>query len=239
MRRWAINSFLLIGQSNMAGRGDFGVVPEIANPDILMLRDGGWTTMKEPINPDRPFSGVGLAASFADDYVKAFGGQVGLIPCAEGATSLDDWKVGGKWYARAVQQGRKARESSKLVGVLWHQGENDSVTSEAAAAYEAKFTVIMDALMKDLGLEGVPLVLGELGDFVGGYEDGKCKFFPRVNAALRHIATARPNCAIASARGLTPRVDGIHFDAPSFRELGHRYFAAYNSLRKNQCKGES
>lgn len=35
-----MKSFLLIGQSNMAGRGDFGEVPEIINNKCFMLRNG-------------------------------------------------------------------------------------------------------------------------------------------------------------------------------------------------------
>ncbi len=59
----------------MAGRGDFGEVPEIINEKCFMLRNGRWVTMSEPINPDRPIfdcfhSGIGLAASFADEYAK-------------------------------------------------------------------------------------------------------------------------------------------------------------------------
>ena len=48
-----ITSFLMIGQSNMAGRGDFGEVPEIKNKSCFMLRMGRWQVMAEPINCDR------------------------------------------------------------------------------------------------------------------------------------------------------------------------------------------
>ena len=48
-----IKSFLLIGQSNMAGRGEFNEVPKIDNPNCYMLRMGRWQKMSEPINPDR------------------------------------------------------------------------------------------------------------------------------------------------------------------------------------------
>ena len=72
-----MKSFLMIGQSNMAGRGEFGEVPEIQNRLCKMLRNGRWQLMSEPINPDRRVfgefhSGVGLAASFADEYAKHF-----------------------------------------------------------------------------------------------------------------------------------------------------------------------
>jgi len=37
-----IVSFLMIGQSNMAGRGNIEDVPPIRNPKCLMLRMGRW-----------------------------------------------------------------------------------------------------------------------------------------------------------------------------------------------------
>ena len=79
-----MKAFLLIGQSNMAGRGDFGQVPEIVNGKCFMLRNGRWQPMFRPINPDRSFSGVNLAESFAEAYAKKHGVDVGLIACAEG-----------------------------------------------------------------------------------------------------------------------------------------------------------
>ena len=100
-----------------------------------------------------------------------------------------------------------------------------------ADAYEDKFTCIMDSLTQKLGLTGVPLVLGEIGEFAGQYQNGRCRFFPLVNAALHRLAQSRPHCAIASAVGLTPREDLIHFDSPSCRTFGRRYFAAYQCLR--------
>ena len=64
-----IRSFLMIGQSNMAGRGEFRDVEPIENPRCHMLRMGRWQQMYEPINPDRDIfkikyhSGISLAAS--------------------------------------------------------------------------------------------------------------------------------------------------------------------------------
>ena len=50
-----MKSFLMLGQSNMAGRGNFGEVEEINNPLCKMLRNGRWQYMSEPVNPDRGF----------------------------------------------------------------------------------------------------------------------------------------------------------------------------------------
>ena len=82
-----IRSFLLVGQSNMAGRGDLTPENAITAPDCFMLRMGRWQPMSEPINVDRavaegavPRSGANLAASFAAQLQKETGAKIGLIP---------------------------------------------------------------------------------------------------------------------------------------------------------------
>lgn len=55
-----MKSILMIGQSNMAGRGFINEVPMICNERILMLRNAGWQMMAEPINYDRPNAESGL-----------------------------------------------------------------------------------------------------------------------------------------------------------------------------------
>ena len=87
-----IHSFLLAGQSNMAGRGDLTPDTALTAPGCLMLRMGRWQPMSEPVNVDRavlegacPRSGASLAASFAARYAAESVCQAGLIPCADGA----------------------------------------------------------------------------------------------------------------------------------------------------------
>ena len=84
-----IHSFLMIGQSNMAGRGDMREVEPIRNPRLKVLRNGRWQPFFTPVNPDRPFSGVTMAESFADAYQRDHDVDVGLIPFADGGTRLD------------------------------------------------------------------------------------------------------------------------------------------------------
>jgi Carbohydrate esterase, sialic acid-specific acetylesterase len=97
-----IKSFLMLGQSNMAGRGFLHEVEPIYNEKIKMLRNGQWQMMTEPINYDRPVAGVSLAASFAEAWSKAHPDEeIGLIPCAEGGSSLDDWHPEGTLFQHA------------------------------------------------------------------------------------------------------------------------------------------
>ena len=231
-----IRSFLLIGQSNMAGRGDIGSVPAIENPNCHMFRMGRWQKMREPINPDRGIfegstrSGVGLGASFADEVAVRLGCQVGLIPCADGGTTIDQWEEGGVLFDHAVLMTRLAMRTSTLSGILWHQGESDcNVTDEICAAHKEKFRTMITALRRELGAEELPLLIGELSRyFAPGYRMENRHL--TLNRQYHELVTEIPHSAVISSEGLTLKEDGLHFDTSSLRTFGKRYAEAYFSL---------
>ena len=100
-----LHSFLLIGQSNAAGRGFMHEAGQLDNLGgrIKTLRNGLWFNMFRPINPDRPFSGVSFAETFAKEYALANPGvQVGIIPCADGGTSIWQWQPGELLFDNAL-----------------------------------------------------------------------------------------------------------------------------------------
>jgi hypothetical protein len=49
-----------------------------------------------------------------------------------------------------------------------------------------------------------------------------------VNQALQAFACTIPHCYFVTASGLTANPDGLHFDAPSQRLFGIRYFDAFH-----------
>ena len=225
-----IHSFLLIGQSNMAGRGLLAEATPIDRELVKIMRNGRWQKMFRPVNPDRSFSGVCLAESFAEAYAKKYGVEVGLIPCADGGTSLDQWQVGGLLYENAVMQARLAQRTSTIVGVLWHQGESDCAPV-LAATYKERFEVIMRALRADLDLEDTPFLLGELGEFLANCPlDEKLRNYPAVNEQLRLIAQKNAHTGCVSAAGLGANADNLHFNAQSLYEFGLRYFSVFERL---------
>lgn len=200
-----------------------------------MLRMGRWQKMSEPVNPDRDMfnpswhSGVSLAASFADDFAKASEKPVGLIPCADGGTTMNQWAVGGVLYDHALMMTKLAMRTSSLRGILWHQGEGDCGSDELVSAYKDKFITMITQLRRDLGDENIPVIIGELGTNLA--ERHKLEDRPvKLNAIFHEIAKELPMCAVASSDGFTLNSDGIHFDSKSLRTFGHRYFEAYLSL---------
>ncbi len=223
-----MKSILMIGQSNMAGRGFINEVPMICNERILMLRNAGWQMMAEPINYDRPNAGIGLAGSFAAMWcMEHEGEQIGLIPCAEGGSSLDDWAVDKNLFKNAVIQAGFAMQDSELIGILWHQGESDSYGGGYQTYYK-KLQVIIESLRKELNAFEVPLIIGGLGDFLGKNGCGlNCTEYELVNEQLLKFAREQENSCFVTAEGLTPNPDGIHMDAVSQRRFGVRYYEAF------------
>lgn len=232
-----LHSFLMIGQSNMAGRGDIADVEPIDNFRCYMLRNGRFIRMREPINTDRPVfgkgftSGISLAASFADEFASVYKERVGLIPCADGGTGIDSWQRGEILYDHAVMLTRLAMRSSTFSGFLWHQGESDSMTDGTVGAYKAKLIKLIADLRSDIGAGDIPFIMGELSRNISRdwLEPAR---IDRMNEIFFEIAEEVPSCAVASSEGLSVKPDGIHFTAPALRVLGRRYFNEYKRLKE-------
>jgi len=128
--------YLLIGQSNMAGRGliDSNTNQE-ENASVLMLtKNGAWVPAKHPLHFDKPqMVGIGPGLAFGLAMLENSKSIIGLIPCAVGGTSINKWIPGA--YDSATKTHpfddakirlEKALESGNLKGIIWHQGESDS-----------------------------------------------------------------------------------------------------------------
>ena len=226
-----IHSFLLIGQSNMAGRGFLDEAMDIDSKHIKILRNGRWQGMFRPINPDRAFSGVCLAESFADKYAKKFNVDVGLICCADGGTSLEQWKEGSLLFDNAVYNARLAQRTSTIAGILWHQGEADCAP-QLTATYKERFEKMINALRRELNLYDVPVLLGGLGDFLPLRESSPNYIhYKKLNSVLKQIAIDNPMTGFVSAEELSANPDNLHFNAKSLYEFGLRYFEEFDKKR--------
>lgn len=217
--------FLLIGQSNMAGRGKVTPADEQTNPRIFMLDKAcAWVPAKDPVHFDKPkVAGVGLCSEFARCVAaKDPAAKIGLVPCAFGGTTLDQWKPGSALYTNAVARMRIALKSGQLKAILWHQGEGDSGASKVAT-YPARFAAMIAQLRQDLGAADVPVLVGELG---ASYNASYAPF----NAMLPQVIQAVPRSALVSSAGLGSNPDKVHFSAEALRDFGKRYFEAYEGI---------
>lgn len=212
--------FLLIGQSNMAGRAKLTPEDVTTNPRIFMLtKELTWALAKEPMHFDNARAGVGPGSEFARVVLKANPkAKIGLIPCAVGGSSLASWKPGGAHYAAAVARTKTAMRNGKLACILWHQGEADC-TPEQIAAYPAQFAAMIAQLRKDLEAPDVPVIIGEIGHF----SDEATAF----NRSIPKIAAGVPRCDFVMADDLNHKGDNVHFDTASMHTYGERYAESY------------
>jgi hypothetical protein len=227
--------FLLVGQSNMAGRGVVEEQDKKPHPRVLMLsKDGKWVPAIDPMHFDKPAAGVGLGKTFGQIIAEANPGvTIGLIPCAVGGSHIDAWKPGVFYpptnshpWDDMAKRAALALPAGTLKGILWHQGEGDSLP-ELAQAYEARLHDLIARLRKELNAPDVPFIAGQMGKFEG------VPWPPEkviVDQAHQDLPKKVPHTAFVSAEGLKHKGDKVHFDSPSFRELGKRYADAYLKL---------
>lgn len=227
-----MKSFLLIGQSNMAGRGFIHEVPPIYNERIEVLCNGRWQMMTEPMNYDRPVAGVSLAASFAESWCGVYGEEkIGLIPCAEGGSSIDEWGVEDILFCHAVAEAKFAMANSELAGILWHQGESDSDSRKYKMYYEKLYRIV-EGLRSELNAPDIPIIIGGLGDYLGKSAFGAgCVEYELINQELKRFAKENENCYFVTGEGLKANPDGIHINAISQRKFGIRFFEAFHAKK--------
>ncbi len=228
--------YLLVGQSNMAGRGVVEAQDTTPHLRVMMLsKDGKWVLAIDPMHFDKPAAGVGLGKTFGQIIADATPGvTIGLIPCAVGGSPIDTWKPGVFYPATKshpwddmAKRAAIALKSGTLKGILWHQGESDSQPT-LAPAYEAKLHDLIVRLRQELNAPDVPFIAGQMGKFAD------MPWSPErviVDQAHQNLAKKVPHAAFVSSEGLKHKGDKIHFDSASFRELGKRYAEAYLALR--------
>ncbi len=223
--------YLLMGQSNMAGRGEVEPEDRQAHLRVFALdKAGAWVSAVDPIHFDKPsIAGVGPGVTFGKVMAEHMPSvRIGLIPCAAGGSPVTVWKPGGYWeqtkstpYDDALERTKVAMEHGVLKGMLWHQGESDSNPKDAAL-YEGRLIALIDRLRVDLNAPELPFISGTLGDFfVKSHAEGK-----QVNAALRNIPQQVRQTACVDSAGLDHLGDHLHFSSSAARELGRRYARA-------------
>jgi len=226
----ALHVYLLIGQSNMAGRAPFTKQESGAIPRCYLLNDKDeWEPANNPLNRYSTIrKGLGMQKmnpgyAFAQTMLaknKAI--SIGLVVNAKGGTNIRNWARGSRFYKEALKRTRTARKTGTLKGVLWHQGESDSKD----ARYLDKLKALIADLRKDLDEPDLPFVAGQINN-VG-----------LINDQIARLPEVVPFTGFACSDGLKA-MDRWHFDARSMKLLGRRYAEAMlkiHAARKTERK---
>lgn len=226
--------YILMGQSNMAGRGKLASQELAPSEKLLMLtEDLQWVPAKNPVHFDKPkMAGVGPGLSFGELMQKAAHKKVGLVPTAVGGTSIDVWVPGGfdevtkkHPYDDAEKRILQAMKQGTVKGVIWHQGEADSDPG-SAALYLSKLQQLIARVRTLTKKPNLPFVAGELGRFK--------KNAANINQELAKLPALVSYTAIVTSEGLDHKGDQLHFDAASANLLGKRYAEQMIRLQRPQ-----
>lgn len=227
-----IEIYLLIGQSNMAGRATIELQDKDSINNVLLFTGNEEKPWEKATNPLNKYSTVrkrmsmqklGPGYGFALEMAKTRKGKdIRLVVNAKGGTSIDKWKPGDTLYNEAINQTRKAlKTGGVLKGVIWHQGEANSRTYKA---YMPKITELIEFLRKDFDTPNLPFVAGQLSPD----KPHRLNF----NKMILGLPAKVKHTAVVTTENTTT-IDETHFDSQSQRLLGKRYAEALLKLIKD------
>lgn len=216
--------FLLLGQSNMAGRGTMieGDTDPI-HENVYLLDDAGaaelatnplnkYSTIRKSLDMQQ----IGPGFSFSKKVAERTGRKILLVVNARGGSHIDEWLVDSDmgYYTEALNRAKLALAAGgRLRGILWHQGESNPRNSN----YLDQLLPIVTGLRRELNAPNVPFVAGEIA-----YWRESSQYF---NPIISKISDVIPNSDFVSAEGCTMLIDleDPHFSRDGQILLGERY----------------
>ncbi|WP_437718257.1 sialate O-acetylesterase [Sorangium sp. So ce448] len=128
----------------------------------------------------------------------------------------------------------------EIAALVWMQGENEAGWS-AAFSYGDTLRGFIAAIRADLGVPGLPVVLGRVSDNLypangGPIAAGKEANIDAVRAAQVTVAEEDPRAAWVDTDDFTVRApdDAYHFDSAAYQLLGERFAEAYLALVREE-----
>lgn len=168
--------------------------------------------------------GLGPGMSFANRLLqRAPGlGPLGLVPCAVGGprgTKISEWGRGGFLYKQLLRRATAARSGGGLIGgVLWFQGESDTVNELDARMYGRRLINLFNNLRADLGSPLLPIVQVAITSGQGPYVE-------TVRKAQLGIKLQKTRCV--DSKGLPLLPDNLHLSTRAQVRLGRMLANAF------------
>lgn len=139
-------------------------------------------------------------------------GTIGLVPCAVGGTNITEWSHGSGLYNQMVRRAEAAaRGGGKVWGILWYQGESDTLSSEDATLYRTRLEKFFTDVRSDLQSPSLPIIQVAIASGLGQYVDIVRK---------AQLENELPGVTSVDAKGLKLEPDGLHLSTAAQVELG-------------------
>jgi len=237
--------FILAGQSNMVGKGEFEKLTpaQQATPANVrfMKRAGKLGPLKAANGSFGPEFALAHALSAALP-----GEQIVLVKLASGGTSALAWSPEwtakgaavtdnqrqGPLYRRLMQMVKPllARKDMQPAAVIWAQGGRDARFAAAARDYAANLSKIIAAFRRDTGAPALPFIFAQ----TVAAPANRFPHIEKVRTAQAAIAQNDKNAHMISCTGLATHRDNVHFNTAGQLELGKRFSKAYLKVAESK-----
>jgi chondroitin AC lyase len=229
-----LDIYLLIGQSNMAGRAVIEEHDKDSIDRVFLYKGIDSQSWEKAANPLNKYSSIrkslsmqrlGPGYTFARDMA-AFSPEkkIGLVVNAKGGTSIDLWEPGSEFYNEAIRRTKDALKYGKLKGVIWHQGESDASSHQA---YMDKLLKLIQGLRFDFDIPDLPFIAGQISNDKPHREE--------FNTMILDLPSRMENTAVVTTENIAT-TDSTHFNSESQRLLGKRYAVAMIKLISDDFK---
>jgi Carbohydrate esterase, sialic acid-specific acetylesterase len=235
----AYDIILVAGQSNT--HFGLGLDPILDAPHESIYQLGRFEKDLQIITATEPMyhhtqmdSAIGFALTFAKLYANEYleaKHRVLIIPCGFSGSSFvnNHWNKGDFYYEDAVSRTKSVlNPSSKLVAILWHQGESDHLNSN----YQENLDSMIVNMRTDLDAPNIPFILGGMVPYwVTQTTEAMAN-----QEIIKNTPIRLPRCGYADPEfpfvidKPDNSIEQIHYNANGMRELGKRYFSEFKAL---------
>lgn len=188
--------------------------------------------------PKSTVIGVGPGVAFGQRMLELTGIPQGLLACAHGGTSMEQWdpklkKLGTKSLYGATER-RFKKNGSRVAGLVWYQGCSDA-NGVAAPLYTKRMKALIAAMRKDFSNAAMPAAIVQISRVIGwGAEN--IRPWNSIQDQQRRLPSVIPHCTVVPAIDLTLD-DGIHISGKDQNRLGLRLADAMHALQQGRRAG--
>ena len=259
--KWGVGMIILvIGQSNMSGRGQPPFTVATSDLAVNYSNAGVWEHLADPYDDGSPAGAVdndndviassnaggSMIPSIANTLLQTFDFPIAFVPAAKGGSNL---YVNASNYGWAYRNPANHLDTSTLYGqsitkarsvggvelIIMHQGEADLSDGRTEAQYEADFATMIGNYRQDL-YAGIPIFICQLGTVGAGTSAGATGI-----RSAQHDVDNGSNIFMGATAMDLPRIDTWHYSTPGLTVIGSRLATAikYYFSRSDFYRGPS
>nr|GLL44081.1 probable carbohydrate esterase At4g34215 [Ipomoea trifida] len=197
----------------------------LPNPSILRFAsNNSWVPVEEPLHADIDVTKakvceVGPGIAFANHLLKRDPevGVIGLVPCAIGGTTLNEWLPAAKAYynqmlVRTYGAMRASNNGGQIRALLWYQGESEAKGKDYPSPFASNLEIFFNSVRHDFGLPALPIIQVALPSAT---DDSYVKDIRKFQLELK-----LPMLSTVDANGSQLQNDSVHLTSTAQVHLG-------------------